>query len=258
MQHEPAKKMYFDYIELIISFLQPDDASIYYPSSSRNFNAMNQSIPNHESAITLVKTNRSKQKLLFSGAIAGAISTILFTIIHHILISDIWFSIGIMLIAGVLCGVCMAWSYKQCFGSLTILNWLKYNTLYTILIMLLGLVSVIVFEPITTVAAAIAANKPPTELIMKALPMTAVYTLFMAITVHQIYDGNRKYFGVILINCIILVALLGLNVSSIGLVSFAGSSLFLIVKLFLLILVLDVFFVTTFILLERKTFLHKE
>ena len=195
-------------------------------------------------------------RFLISGAIAAVISTIIFTVIHDLFISDIWFSLVMMSIAAVACGVCLSWSYIFLFKLATVKTWIQYNLIYDLMLMLLGLVSVLVFEPITTVAAAIAANEPPTELILKALPMTALFTLLMAIVINQLYGRTWRLFGIILITCIILVSLLGLNVSAIGLVSFAGSSIFLIFKLFLLILVLNIVFVAVFILLERKTLLN--
>ena len=54
----------------------------------------------------------------------------------------------------------------------------------------------------------------------------------------------------------ILVTLLGLNVSIIGLVSIPGSSIHLIIEMFGFIMVLNVFYVIFYILLEKKSLLH--
>jgi hypothetical protein len=201
----------------------------------------------------LSRKDRAKSRLryIITGAISGIISTLLFTIIHHIFISDIWFSIVIMLAAGIFCGACVAWCYSQLDCRKSLWSWIRYNLLFDILLMLLGLVSVLVFEPITTVAAAIAANGPPNALIKQALPLTAVYTLLMSIIIHQLYGKKWKDFGLIFLTCIIVVTLLGLNISVIGLVSFAGSSIFLIIKLFVLILVINTSYVSVFALFEK-------
>ena len=122
--------------------------------------------------------------------------------------------------------------------------------------MLLGLISIIVYDPITTVAAAIAANEPPLELIGNALPMTLIFTCLMAIVISMIYQASFSNFFIILITCFVVVGLLGLNISIIGLVSFSGSTVYLILKLFLLVLTINTVYVMAVITLT-KTFSSK-
>ena len=193
---------------------------------------------------------------LGSGAIAGTGSSLIFMIIHDIFISDIWSSWFIMLLSGLVCGLCVAWSFQQLFKSPSIYNWVKYNMLYVGMFILLGIISVIIFEPVTTIAALIAANEPPQKLIQEALPMTVTFTLFMAIMINQLYGRSWKLFGIILLTCSLLVLLLGLNVSVIGLISIPKSSLYLILELFGLIISINTFYVFIFILFERKRW-HK-
>ena len=128
--------------------------------------------------------------------------------------------------------------------------------LYVGMFILLGIISVIIFEPVTTIAALIAANEPPQKLIQEALPMTVTFTLFMAIMINQLYGRSWKLFGIILLTCSLLVLLLGLNVSVIGLISIPKSSLYLILELFGLIISINTFYVFIFILFERKRW-HK-
>lgn len=197
------------------------------------------------------RANVNSRFILF-GAIPGIISTLLFTIIHHIFISDIWFSISMMLVAGVVCGACVAWCYFLLNSKKSIWGWIRYNLLFEKLLMLLGLVSGLVFEPGTTVAAAIAANVPPIALIKQALPLTAVYNLLISMIIHQFYGKKWKQFGIIFLTCLIIVVLLGLNISVIGLESFTGSLIFLIIKLFLLILFINASYVLAFLLFEKS------
>lgn len=48
-----------------------------------------------------------------AGAAAGAIIVLLFAVVHDVLISDIWFNVVSMVIAGALCGFCIVWSYSS-------------------------------------------------------------------------------------------------------------------------------------------------
>ena len=188
-----------------------------------------------------------------SGAVAGAVSAFAFSIVHHMMISDIWFSLIIMLPAGVLCGGCVGWTYGLMFENPSIVSWLRYNMLYVVMFLLLGIVSVLVFEPKTTVAALVAANEPPDALIGQAMPMTIVFTLAMTVLLSWMYGRKWLHYGAILITCTLLILLLGLNVSVIGLVYIPGSSLYLIAELFGLIFAINVFYVVAFIALERKS-----
>jgi len=199
-----------------------------------------------------MSSSKKTRNFLRTGAISGMASSFIFLIIHHIFISNIWFSWLVMILSGLICGMCVSWSYVLLFDPLSIRNWIKYNSLYVLMFMLLGVTSVIIFDPITTVAALIAANEPPIELIREATPMTVIFTLVMAILINQLYGGKCKLFGSILLTCIILFLLLGLNVSAIGLVSIPGNSIYLIFELLGLILAINVFYVGIFILFERR------
>jgi hypothetical protein len=195
-------------------------------------------------------------RLAVSGAIAGAFSAFIFTIIHDILISDIWFSLAIMLVAGALCGACLSWSYSMAVDARSLRSWVAYNLLYDAMFVILGIVSVLIFEPETTMAALVAANGPPDALIGRAMPITAVFTLLMAVCISLIYGFDWPRFVVILLTSIVLVLLLGLNVSVIGLVSIPRGSWYLVVEMFALILALNVMYAAVFVALERKTMIQ--
>ncbi|MEZ4769478.1 MAG: hypothetical protein R2844_13750 [Caldilineales bacterium] len=168
--------------------------------------------------MTQVASSASKGRYAASGAVAGAVSALAFTVIHDIFISDIWFSLVPMLAAGALCGLCIGWSYALLVRESSAGSWLRYNLLYVAMFALLGALSVLAFEPVTTMAAVVSANGPPDALIGQALPLTAAFTLGMAILVTLLYRAGWKRFGAVLLTCVTLVLLLGLNVSVIGLV----------------------------------------
>jgi len=200
-----------------------------------------------------MKTTTDIWRYVSSGAIAGTVSAFTFAVVHHLFISNIWFSLMIMLPAGALCGGCVGWSYSLLFEMPSIGSWLRYNMVYVMMFVLLGAVSVLVFEPVTTIMALTVANEPPDELIGQAMPMTIVFTLATAILLSWRYGRSWLHYGVILLTCTLLVLLLGLNVSVIGLVYIPGSSLYLIAEMFGLILAINLAYVAAFVVLERKS-----
>jgi hypothetical protein len=117
---------------------------------------------------------------------------------------------------------------------------------------LLGVASVALFEPVTTMAAVVTLNGPPTDLIDQAMPMTVVFTLSLASLITLIYGRSWGKFAAVLFTCFVLVALLGLNVSAIGLVSIPSGSQYLVVELFALIVVLNVVYLMLFVALEYR------
>jgi hypothetical protein len=44
-------------------------------------------------------------RTLASGTIAGSVSAFVFAAIHDLFISDIWYSLNVLLVAGALCGL---------------------------------------------------------------------------------------------------------------------------------------------------------
>jgi hypothetical protein len=192
-----------------------------------------------------------------SGAIAGVVSAFVFTVIHDIFISDIWFSLVIMLLAGALCGACLGWSYSLLVRWPSFKSWLAYNLLYDGMFILLGLVSVLMFEPVTSMAAMISLNGPPEALIAQAMPVTAVFTLLMAVIISLVYRFSWRRFGVVLLTSTMLVLLLGLNVSVIGLVSIPRGSWYLVAEMFALILALNAVLVIVCAVLERRSLFQR-
>jgi nitrate reductase gamma subunit len=110
---------------------------------------------------------------------------------------------------------------------------------------------VLFFEPLTTMAAVVTLNGPPTALIDQAMPMTIVFTLGMAVLITLLYGRSLTKFFAVLLTSAVLVALLGLNVSAIGLVDIPSGSLAVIAELFGLIVALNAVYVIVYVVLER-------
>lgn len=53
----------------------------------------------------------SKGRIVFNGALAGVVSTLVLAIIYHLFISPIWFMLWPMAAAGALCGALLSWIY---------------------------------------------------------------------------------------------------------------------------------------------------
>lgn len=187
-----------------------------------------------------------------SGAFAGALSALVFTAVHDLFISDIWWSLIMMMVAGAVCGLCVAWSYGLMFEAPSTRSWVGYNLLYVGMFVLLGVISVLLYEPVTTLAAVVAANEPPDELFGQAMPMTILFTLGAATLVGLLYGRKWSHYGAALLTCTVLVLLLGLNVSAIGLVDVPSDSFYLIMELFGLILALNLVYLIVFMALERN------
>jgi hypothetical protein len=88
-----------------------------------------------------------------SGALAGAVSALVFTVIHQLLISPIWFALPAMLAAGAICGVCLAWSYTLVAPLSSVGSWLRYNCFFLAMFVRSGSPPLVAFEPVTTIAA---------------------------------------------------------------------------------------------------------
>ena len=156
-----------------------------------------------------------------------------------------------MLIAGVICGALLSWSYQLLVSKPSIRSWLTYNLIYVVLFGLLGIISVLLFEPVTSMAEVVTLNGPPTALINQAMPVTVLFTLGMAVLITFVYGRSIKKFISVLLTCSVLVALLGLNVSVIGLVNIPSGSLVVIAELFGLILVLNGVYAIVYIVIDQ-------
>ena len=189
---------------------------------------------------------------LVVGIIAGSLTSLAFAALHQLIISDIWFSLIPMMIAGAVCGLCLAWTYGVLFDGFSTPSWLRYIGLYTALLLLLGLASVLLFEPVVPMAVLIAANEPPTELIMEAIPLTVAFIVASAVLVAGIWE--RSWFALWsgLITSATLIVLLGLNVSVLGLVDTTGGQISMIAEFLGLLVVIMMGFAGLFLALRGR------
>lgn len=184
------------------------------------------------------------------GAIAGASSVLMFTIVHDLTISNIWPMLGPMVVAGMMCGSCITWTYGRLFGRQSVGTWIGYNAVFLAMFAALAVASVMLFEPVTTMAAISAQGGPVDELIVKALPLTGVFTLVATGLLGAAFARRRSDYLRLLLTVTVLVLFLGLNVSVLGLVGFSGDSILPVVAFFGLIVLLDAVFAAVFIGLQ--------
>jgi hypothetical protein len=188
-----------------------------------------------------------------SGAVAGVIAALAFTLIHDIVISDIWAMLPIMAVAGAISGACLGWSYARMVSAPSLRTWLAYTTTYLLLFGLLGAISVVVFEPVTTMAAVIERGGPVDDLIVQALPMTIAFTVAAAVLVTWLFGRGWRDLGAVGLTTAVLVLFLGLNISAIGLVEIPRSGLYLIGELFGLVAVIGLVFTLVMVPLQRRS-----
>jgi len=192
-----------------------------------------------------------RSSYLRSGVVAGAVSAFVFTLVHDLFISDIWDMLIVMVVAGAVCGLCIGWTYGRLVEVPSIGSWVGYNLVYLAMFGLLGATSVIVFDPVTTLAEVIESEGPIDELIRIALPMTVLFALATVVAISVLFGRRTSDIGPISLTVSVLVLFLGLNVSAIGLVDIPRDSTYLVAELFGLIIVINVAFAATFLILER-------
>jgi hypothetical protein len=195
---------------------------------------------------------RSHVRVLRSGALAGALTAFVFAALHHLLISDIWFAAMLMVAAGALSGASLGWSYQVLSPRRSLRGWLAYNALYLGLFALLGVVSLLIYEPIATTAALAASPDALRVLIRRTLPLTVGFTLASAAIIVMLYGRSLATSLAALATCTILTLFLGHNVAVIGLVEMAGDATYLTALFFALTATILATNASAFFLLERN------
>jgi hypothetical protein len=200
------------------------------------------------------RTVNPTARLPLTGAAAGAFSAVVFVAVHDLLISDIWFSLIPMLVSGALCGGAVAWTYALLFPRPTFAGWLGYNLVYFAVLVAMGLVSLLIYEPVATAATLIAAGGAPTELIRQATPLSVVSIVLATALIHRLWGRGVGQFLALLLCCTLVMVLLGLNVSVLGLVEFDSQGWVLVLYTYALTLLLNVIYLGTFAGMERRVF----
>lgn len=173
-----------------------------------------------------------------SGILAGAVSVLAFTWIHGLLISDIWFFITPMIVAGAICGLCVAGSFAIIAPALAVRPWILYNATYIGLLALLGVLSVLIFEPVTTVEALI--NNPrgleeAEHLMGQAMPLTVGFAIAGAFLVGWLFGRRWWHFGPVLVAMAVVMAIFGLNISILGFAETTAPTVYSLLLVFVLI-----------------------
>lgn len=195
-----------------------------------------------------------RARFIGSGALAGAVSALVFTAIHQLLINPIWFALPAMLVAGAICGVCLAWSYTLVAPVSAVGGWLRYNCLYVVMFVALGLTSLVAFEPVTTIAALLQSNEPPRALIGRALPVSGLFTLATAALLCVAYRPGWRGAGGLLLTTGVLILSLGLNISILGLVEVPRAALGVLAEVLTLLVALGGVYVAVVVVLNRSRF----
>lgn len=194
-----------------------------------------------------------KTSNLFAGAISGTVSSLVFTILHGLIISNIWFMLIPMLVTGAICGLLISWSYEILVYRPSVAGWLGYNSIYVVLLFLLGPISLLLFEPIMTIPELVSSpNGLPDELFQEILPLVALYIPLMAFIITGLHGRRWKAYWVVLITSAVLVFLLGMNIAPMGLIFLTSGWVTMLLEVVVLVVALNLVYVAVYLLLERS------
>jgi len=181
------------------------------------------------------------------GGTAGGFSALVFTVLHQIIISNIWFMLIPMLLAGFFSGLVLVWSFELLVPKPTWGKWLRFNLLYVSLLYLLQPISIAIYDPIMTFQEIILSSSGlPDEFVRIIMPFVLIYTLGMALLVTILYGRQWKHFWAVLLNCAMLMLLLGMNIAPWGLVYLTTGWVVLQIEQLGLILVLALVFALSY------------
>lgn len=169
------------------------------------------------------------------GALAGAVATLVFTFVHRWMIGPIWFAFPAMLVAGAACGASLAGTFGIVGRRPGVRGWLEFNGWFLLIFVGLGATSQAAFTPITTIAELLRAQRPPSELIGRALPMTGAFVAGASALLALRYRPGPAGALAIVGTTALLVVLLGLNISVLGFVSVPRSERFVLWEVFALL-----------------------
>lgn len=162
---------------------------------------------------------------IWIGAFVGALVVYGFTFVHDLLISDIWFNLVPMLIAGALCGLCVVWSYRKGVAKHSTPAWFKYAGLYAGEMIALGAVSFVMLQPEFTMAELMVADDAFDRLLPPSMPLLLGAMVAGTILI-WLYVGRRQQALIpILVTQVLLVFFLGHQFAFLGLVETSSAVL---------------------------------
>ena len=186
-----------------------------------------------------------------AGAAAGVVATTVFTSLHHLFISPIWWALPFMAVAGAVCGAVLAWCYTSLVAVRTAGSWAVFVGLYIVMFGLLAMASSIVYEPIITMAEVVNSTGGNPIPIGESLGLMVVFTLGWAAFLSVFYQRGWRGFVAALAATTILMLLLGVNVSTMGLVDVPTTGWVLVIEFFGYLIALGVSFGLSFHLFAR-------
>lgn len=175
---------------------------------------------------------------MHAGAAAGALTVVLFTVVHGLFIVDIWFNIGPMVFSGAVCGLALVWSYNAAATSHSTRLWFEYLGACAALLIMLGATSLMMLDPRFTVAGLIGADDALGQLLPPAMPLMGAATLVGTGLLWLRYGRSVAALLPMLVSQALLVFFVGHNLAILGLLEmssrvllgfaeFAGLTLFL-------------------------------
>jgi len=188
------------------------------------------------------------------GALAGAVAALLFTWVHEWMINPIWFALPAMLVAGAACGASLAGTYGIVTPRPSALGWLEFNGWFLLMFVGLGVTSQAAFTPMTTIAELLRAQRPPSALIGRALPLTCAFVVGASALLALRYRPRLAGVLAIVATTALLVLLLGLNISILGFVSVPRSESTVLWEVFALLLTILGSFALVVLALGRGRF----
>lgn len=161
-----------------------------------------------------------------TGALAGALTVVAFTAIHDLWITDIWFNVIPMVLSGALCGLSIVWSYQEAVAEHSWARWWGFNAACASLLIGLGGVSLLVFEPRFTMAELIDADDALARVLPPAMPLIVTGTIVGTLVLWMVYERRRRALFPLLVTQGLLMFLVGHNLAILGLVDIPNDQLF--------------------------------
>ena len=183
------------------------------------------------------------------GVLAGMLTVLGFVAIHEIFIVDIWAMLMPMVIAGAVCGLCLAWSYNKAVAEHSTARWFGYNGSYAALLVALGAVSFMVLEPQFTMAELMLADDALAQVIPPAVPLMVIAGLAGSLALWVLFGRRTTALIPILVTQTLLVVLVGHNLAVLGLVEMSTDLLYVVGEFLVLTVALAVGFAATVVLL---------
>ncbi|MDX1469620.1 MAG: hypothetical protein R3258_09780 [Acidimicrobiia bacterium] len=169
---------------------------------------------------------------LAAGAIAGGVSVTVFTVLHQVFINPIWFLYPVMLVAGVMCGVLLAWCYSVLVVKPSRPSWARFVTLFTVMFGLLAVASSLLYEPVYTMVEIVESSGGNPIPFRETAVLMLVFTVAWATLLAVGYRAGWRGFSAALIATAVLMLLLGFNVSTMGLVEIPKADWILVAEFF--------------------------